>query len=39
MKVALFSCGVSSFCALLLAKDVDRILYTHIDDQHEDTLR
>lgn len=39
MKVALFSSGVSSFCALLLAQDVDRILYTHIDDQHEDTLR
>lgn len=39
MKVALFSCGVSSFCAILLATDVDRIIYTHIDDQHEDTLR
>ena len=39
MKVAMFSCGVSSFCALMLAKDVDHIIYTHIDDQHEDTLR
>lgn len=39
MKVALFSCGVSSFCALLLSKNVDHILYTHIEDQHEDTLR
>ena len=39
MKVALFSSGVSSFCALLLVQDVDHILYTHIDDQHEDSLR
>lgn len=39
MKVAMFSAGVSSMCALLLSKDVDRIVYTHIDDQHEDTLR
>ena len=39
MRVAMFSCGVSSFCALLLADNVDRIIYTHIDDQHEDTLR
>ena len=39
MKVAMFSAGVSSMCALLLAQNVDRILYTHIDDQHEDTLR
>ena len=39
MKVALFSCGVSSFCALLLAQEVDHIIYTHIEDQHPDTLR
>jgi len=35
----MFSAGVSSTCALLLARYVDHILYTHIDDQHEDTIR
>lgn len=39
MKVAWFSAGVSSFMACYLAKDVDKIIYIHIDDQHEDTLR
>jgi hypothetical protein len=39
MKISWFSAGVSSFCATLLAKDVDRIVYTHIDDQHEDSMR
>ena len=39
MKVVWFSAGVSSFMAAYLAKDVDKIIYTHIDDQHEDSLR
>ncbi len=39
MKVAWFSAGVSSFIAAYLAKDVDKIIYTHIDDQHPDSMR
>jgi hypothetical protein len=39
MKVAWFSAGVSSFIACYIAKDVDKIIYIHIDDQHEDTMR
>lgn len=39
MKVVWFSAGVSSFIAAYLSKDVDKIIYTHIDDQHEDSLR
>ena len=39
MKVAWFSAGVSSFVASYLTKDIDEIIYTHIDDQHIDTLR
>lgn len=39
MKVAWFSAGISSFVALYLAKDIDEIIYTHIDDQHEDSIR
>lgn len=41
MKViSWFSAGVSSAVATYLAKDeIDRIVYIHIDDQHEDTLR
>lgn len=39
MKVAWFSAGVSSFIAAYLAKDVDKIIYTHIDDQHSDSMR
>jgi hypothetical protein len=39
VKVAWFSAGVSSFIACYLAKDVDKIVYIHIDDQHEDSLR
>ena len=35
-----FSAGVSSTMALWLArKEVDEIIYIHIDDQHEDTMR
>lgn len=38
--VGYFSGGVSSAVAIkLIANDLDRILYTHIDDQHPDTLR
>jgi len=39
MKIAWFSTGVSSFVACRLTSDIDKILYTHIDDQHEDGLR
>ena len=38
--VAWFSAGVSSAVAIKLALDeIDEIVYIHIDDQHEDTLR
>lgn len=39
MKICWFSCGVSSFIACYLAKDIDKIIYTHIEDQHPDSLR
>lgn len=39
MKVAWYSCGVSSFIAAHLAKDVDRLIYCHIENQHPDSLR
>ena len=39
MKVAWFSTGVSSFVACYLVPDIDKIMYTHISDQHEDSLR
>lgn len=40
MKVAGFSTGVSSAVAVKLVVDsLDEIIYTHIDDQHPDTLR
>jgi inorganic pyrophosphatase len=40
MVVSWFSAGVSSFIATYLEKDnVDKIIYTHIDDQHPDTMR
>lgn len=39
MKVCWFSCGVSSFVACYLAKDIDMIIYTHVEDQHPDSLR
>jgi hypothetical protein len=38
-RVAWFSAGVSSLIAAYISKDVDKIIYTHIDDQHEDSLR
>lgn len=40
MMVSWFSAGVSSAVATKLRiDDIDRIIYTHIDDQHPDTLR
>ena len=39
MKVCWFSTGVSSFIACYLAKDADRIIYTHVSNQHPDSLR
>ena len=39
LKVCWFSCGISSFVACYLAKDIDRIIYTHIENQHPDSLR
>ena len=40
MKVCWFSAGVSSFIAAYFVKDtLDKIIYCHIDEQHEDTLR
>lgn len=40
MKVCWFSAGVSSFIAGYLVRDsVDEFIYTHIDNQHPDTLR
>jgi 3'-phosphoadenosine 5'-phosphosulfate sulfotransferase (PAPS reductase)/FAD synthetase len=38
--VSWFSAGVSSAVATWLVRDrLDHIIYTHIDDQHQDTLR
>ncbi len=40
MNIAWFSAGVSSAVATRLAIDeIDKIIYTHIDDQHPDTMR
>jgi len=40
MNVCWFSAGVSSFIATYLTRDIlDQVIYTHIKDQHEDTLR
>ena len=40
LTVSWFSTGVSSAVATkLVAEQVDRIIYIHIDDQHEDSLR
>lgn len=39
-KVAWFSAGVSSFIATYLVRDsIDEIIYIHINDQHEDSMR
>lgn len=39
MKICWFSCGVSSFVACYLSKDIDEIIYTHVEDQHPDSIR
>lgn len=39
LKVCWFSTGVSSFIACYLSKDIDKIIYTHINNQHPDSLR
>ena len=40
MVVSWFSAGVSSAVATkLMIKEIDKIIYTHIDDQHPDTMR
>jgi len=40
MVVSWFSAGVSSFIATYIEREnIDKILYTHIEDQHEDTMR
>lgn len=39
MKVCWFSTGVSSFVACYLAKDIDKIIYTHVTNQHPDSIR
>lgn len=40
LTVSYFSAGVSSAVATkLMIDDIDRIIYTHIDDHHPDTLR
>lgn len=39
MKVCWFSTGVSSFMACYLTSDIDKILYTHVRNQHPDSLR
>lgn len=39
MKVCWFSTGVSSFMACYLTSDIDKILYTHVSNQHPDSLR
>jgi hypothetical protein len=40
LKVSWFSAGVSSAVATwLVRKSLDRIIYCHLEDQHEDTMR
>jgi len=40
MIVSWFSAGVSSFIASYIEKNnIDELIYTHIDNQHSDTLR
>lgn len=40
MKVSWFSAGVSSFISCYLERGtIDKIMYIHIENQHEDTLR
>jgi 3'-phosphoadenosine 5'-phosphosulfate sulfotransferase (PAPS reductase)/FAD synthetase len=40
LTVSYFSAGVSSAVATkLMIGEIDRVMYTHIDDQHQDTMR
>lgn len=39
MKVSWFSAGVSSFIACYLSKDVDKVIYIDIANQHPDSMR
>lgn len=39
VKVCWFSTGISSFVACYLSSDVDEIIYTHVSNQHPDSLR
>lgn len=40
LNVAWFSAGVDSTIAIYLSlEEIDKIIYIHIDDQHEDTMR
>ena len=40
MKISWFSTGVSSFVATWLVRDeLDEIIYTHVPDQHPDSMR
>lgn len=39
MKVCWFSTGISSFVACYISNNVDEIIYTHVPNQHPDSLR
>lgn len=39
VKVCWFSTGISSFVACYLSKNIDEIIYTHVPNQHPDSLR
>lgn len=39
VKICWFSTGISSFVACYLSKDIDEIIYTHVANQHPDSLR
>lgn len=39
MKICWFSAGVSSFVACYISRDIDKIIYINIEDQHPDSIR
>lgn len=39
MKICWFSTGISSFIACYLSKNIDEIIYTHVRNQHPDSIR
>ena len=39
MKICWFSTGISSFIACYLSQDIDEMIYTHVTNQHSDSLR